>query len=579
MARIIPALTEDQLARLPSAAEAAVHRAARDGLPAHWLVLHGIEWIVRTPAGDAADGEADFLICVPDLGVLVVEVKGGGVSCDPATGEWHSLDAAGARHRIKDPFRQARNAKYAILAKLAESPRWTGLKLGRLRIGHAALFPDLHDAMPLCGPSSPVEVLGGRRELLEFRRWVERALAFWHRDADAVVAPGIRGTEVIEGIFARPVEARPLLAAQLQQEEVQRVRLTEQQARLLATLARHRRVAICGGAGTGKTMLALEKARRLASEGFQTVLLCYNRPLADHLASLCHGTPRLAVLTFHQLCQQHANRARQASGRDLVAEAAAAYPRGDYFDVHLPVALAYAADVLPDRFDAVVVDEGQDFREEFWLPIELLLADGATSPLYIFYDQNQSLYRRASTFPVTGEPYVLTANCRNTREIHTAAYRFFRGEQTEPPSICGVTVETITAPSPSVQARKLHALVCRLVNDEQVAPSDIAVLVANPAQKGDCISLLRALPLPKPARWAREARPSPGVVGLDTVQRFKGLEAAIVILWALSGLDHDQHREVFYVGMSRAKSVLFLVGTSTDCEAVMADAEPAPAGC
>lgn len=71
MARIIPAWTDEQLSRLPSGAEAAMHRAARDHLPGHWLVLHGIEWIVRNLAGDAADGEADFLICVPDQGVLV----------------------------------------------------------------------------------------------------------------------------------------------------------------------------------------------------------------------------------------------------------------------------------------------------------------------------------------------------------------------------------------------------------------------------------------------------------------------------------------------------------------------------
>jgi hypothetical protein len=578
MARIIPAWTDEQLSRLPSGAEAAVHRAARDHLPGHWLVLHGIEWIVRNLAGDAADGEADFLICVPDQGVLVVEVKGGGVSYDPGSGEWQSIDAIGVRHRIKDPFKQAKNGKYSILAKLHESPNWSSLRLGRLRIGHAAIFPDLDDATPLRTPSSPSEIVGGRRDFSDLRRWVERALAFWHLDPEAGATPGIRGVEIIEGIFARPMEARPLLSAQLRQQETLRVQLTEQQARLLASLARHRRVAICGGAGTGKTMLAVEKARRLANEGFRTALLCYNRPLADHLAMLCQDMPALEVMSFHQLCQNNVDRARQLSGRDLIAEAASAYPRGDFFDVHFPVALAYAVDVLPDRYDAVVVDEGQDFREEFWLPIEMLLANEKTSPLYIFFDQNQALYRRVSTFPVQTEPYVLTTNCRNTREIHAAAYRFFRGEPTEPSSIAGTSVETITGPSPTAQARKLHSLVCGLLQEEKVAPADIAVLIANPFQKADCISLLSILPLPKPARWAREAGPGIGFVGLDTVQRFKGLEASIVVLWALGGLDQDRHREVFYVGLSRAKSVLYLIGTPDDCRRVLGEPEMVGAG-
>jgi len=569
MARVVPAYTEEQLAWLPSAAEAAVHRAARDRLPAHWLVLHGIEWIVRNPNGDAADGEADFLICVPETGVLVVEVKGGGVSCDPSTGNWQSIDAAGTRHPIKDPFRQAKKGKYAILAKLQEHPRWPALRLGRLKIGHAAIFPSLDEVAALSGPNSPREIVGGRPELMEFRRWVERAIAFWHQGHETGAAPGPRGVEVIESIFARAVEARPLLSARLREQEELRVQLTEQQARLLASLTRHRRVAICGGAGTGKTMLALEKARRLASEGFRTALLCYNRPLADHLGALCCETPSLAVKSFHQLCREHVDHARQASGRDLLAEAATAYPRANHFDVHLPVALAYAADLLPDRYDAVVVDEGQDFREEFWLPIELMLADEATSPLYIFYDHNQALYRRVSTFPVKTEPYVLTTNCRNTREIHTAAYRFFRGEPTEPSGIAGVAVDTITAPSPAAQARKLHALICRLIEQDQVEPADIVVLIANPFQKADCLSLLKTRPLPRGSQWADEAGPSAGRVGLDTVQRFKGLEAAVVVLWGLGGLDCESHAEVFYVGISRAKSVLVLVGNDDECLLVM----------
>ena len=79
-----------------------------------------------------------------------------------------------------------------------------------------------------------------------------------------------------------------------------------------------------------------------------------------------------------------------------------------------PNALAYSLDVLPERYEAIICDEGQDFREEFWVPLELLLADCDRSPLYVFYDDNQNIYARASTFPIRGEPFPLTVNCRNT---------------------------------------------------------------------------------------------------------------------------------------------------------------------
>src|ERR1043165_8258127 len=105
MARLIPDLSEAQLERFQSKAEAAVYRAARANLGAQYLVLHGVEWILRHEENDARDGEADFLICTQE-GVLVIEIKGGGISFDAAADAWTSVDRSGRRHEIKDPFRQ-----------------------------------------------------------------------------------------------------------------------------------------------------------------------------------------------------------------------------------------------------------------------------------------------------------------------------------------------------------------------------------------------------------------------------------------------------------------------------------------
>ena len=123
MARLIPDLSEAQLERFQSKAEAAVYRAARANLGAQYLVLHGVEWILRHEEKDARDGEADFLICTQE-GVSVIEIKGGGISFDAATDSWTSVDRSAQRHEIKDPFRQGGQAKFAILAKLKEHPKW-----------------------------------------------------------------------------------------------------------------------------------------------------------------------------------------------------------------------------------------------------------------------------------------------------------------------------------------------------------------------------------------------------------------------------------------------------------------------
>jgi hypothetical protein len=561
---MIPELTEDQLNELDSRAEAGLYRLCRDELPDRVLVLHRVEWILREERQGAEDGEADFLVCDPETGLLVLEVKGGGISYEPATGEWSSLDAKNRSHAIKDPFRQAKCAKYAILAKLREHRRWGQLGVGRILIGHAVAFPDLDDVGPFCCARSPREIIAGRADLQDIRAWFEAVLSYWKNQDKSLSRPGAKVTDLVEEVFARAATARPLLVARLAEEERTHIRLTNQQAQILAVLGGRRRAAICGGAGTGKTLLAVEKAKRLASEGFRTLFACYNRPLAEHLGSICETTAGLEVWSFHGLCQHRCELAK-ARGLDLLADAATAHPSGDRFDVLLPLALAYSVDAFPDRYDAVVVDEGQDFREEYWLPIELLLKDEQQSPLYIFYDQNQALYTQASSFPIKEGPFLLTVNCRNTKAIHAVSYQFFHGETTSPPEIDGLPVATETAKTLTAQAYAVQKIVNRLVLHELVPPGEIAILVADPPNKATYYGTLCDLPLPAGLAWSLEDHYAERCVLVETVGRFKGLERAVVILWVDErGAAHDC-KEILYVGTSRAKSVLYIIGSVEGC--------------
>ena len=94
--------------------------------------------------------------------------------------------------------------------------------------------------------------------------------AYWGANAHDVVPPGRRGVEVIREVFARSFEVAPLVSSRLAEQEARRLVLTKEQMGVLDFVRSHRRVAVRGGAGTEKTVLALEKARRLANDGFQT---------------------------------------------------------------------------------------------------------------------------------------------------------------------------------------------------------------------------------------------------------------------------------------------------------------------
>jgi superfamily I DNA and RNA helicase len=119
--------------------------------------------------------------------------------------------------------------------------------------------------------------------------------------------------------------------------------------------------------------------------------------------------------------------------------------------------------------------------------------------------------------------------------------------------------------SSSNEARRIEgiqALVSKLISEEGVAPTDIAVLIVM-RETPKFYEALTERRLPRGARWGKRQHRLANHVVIDTVSRFKGLEAAIVILCGFEGCDARVDRELFYVGLSRAKSRVYLVGSST----------------
>ena len=566
MATMIPELSEPQLSRLKSRAEAKVYRSFRDNLPASYVVVFEPKWILKPKAERAGDGENDFLVCHPEQGYLCIEVKGGGISFDAASDKWYSVDRHQQKHGIKDPVRQSLEAKYAILAKLKEHPKWGAHRLQHVLRGHGVFFPDVGNSKPLARPDMPAELIGVSGTLREPQSWIDAMFSYWGRDSGNITRIGQGGVDFVKEVFARSFFVTPLVSAQLADLEEHRLKLTNEQMRILDMLRSHRRLAVSGGAGTGKTVLALEKARRLASEGFKTLLTCYNRQLADHLSELCREVHNLDVMSFHQLCYHWVERASQISGRDLNHEAKTTYPGTGFFDVQLPIAFSFALDEVQDRYEAIVCDEGQDFSEEFWFPLELLLTDSVNSPFYVFFDDNQNLYARAGSFPIKEPAVTLTRNCRNTTSIHDAAYKYYKGIAVEPPELEGEDLQFDLAPGQAAQVRKIHNRIVDLIDRQGVAPDDITILIADAQRKYDYYAALQKLPLPKPAIWLEEGRQTKNAVRLETVQRFKGLESQIIILWGLDTADLLENRELLYVGLSRAKSLLIISGSASTAE-------------
>lgn len=557
---MIPEYGHRLLESVVSKAERKVYEKLRNGLSDSFTVLHSVSWISHNSKDFAQDGEADFLIAHPKLGILIIEVKGGGISFDAHTGSWFSTDRLGTKHLIKNPFSQAANAKHQVLSALRSHKDWSRIVLGHVCIGHAVWFPDIADSAPIKAPDRPQELILTHEDFDFVESSILGAFSYSGSQSSAHHVLGNYGIELIESLFARDFTVLPTSAARIADEEQQRIQLTEIQFRSLKLLGSRRRVGITGGAGTGKTLLALEKAHDLAKRGFKTLLLAYNRPLGDHLSNAIDKNLPITATSFHAFCtrllKQHEGIYLDRARKD--------FPNSDYWNVVLPAAICYLLEYVKIQFDAILVDEAQDFAEEFWFPLELMLSDSERSPLYLFYDSNQQLYRKTSAFPINPEEeFELTENCRNTAAIHEVMSPLFSGGELNPSSIPGVAVNWQFASNTKEQSKAIRTLVDRYLSGEGLKSADIVVLIADRSRLKEYTDALSKENLPRGFRFLDTPTILPNKIRVLSAAKFKGLEAPIVIVCGLDSLDPiiRDHRMNLYVALSRPKNVLHIVGS------------------
>lgn len=544
MARMIPASPVPEA----PAAEARLYQQFRTDLPSTWTVIHSQRFLLPRRGGFAREGELDFLIVDPARGALGIEVKGGGVRRH--RDGWFSTDRDGDEHPIKDPGRQAAAAVHAIRSYLKQAPGFGGRGF-RCRFDWGVAFPDTVSPGDF-GPDLPAEVILDRGSLLDLRGAVDRVFEYWgpSRGDGRALSP-----EAADALIETLCERHPpaaTLALRFREEEREILRLTENQKVTLDLLAAHPRAAIEGGAGTGKTVLAAEKARRMATTGARVLLLCFNRPLAAYLRSAAED---YEVETFHEFCGKMARRA------GLPFEEPTGPGHQDFWETTAPNLLVDALERLPEaRYDAIVVDEGQDFMLDWWTCLDLSLKEGGEGTLYAFYDPNQNISNRHPPKALAIIPNRLPHNCRNTGNIaRYIAVLIGEEARVRPGTPDGAPVEEMTCRDPAALARRVTERLERLVEEDDVRPQDIGIISTRRLENSPFAESRRAgrfrLVGLGDAQAAKSRGSRPRIV-FDTLERFKGLERDVVVLLDLPGSKRAVTAARLYVGASRAKHLL-----------------------
>lgn len=525
-------------------AECQVYDELARVLDDQWTVFYSRPWLGLSPLGEEIDGEADFILAHPELGFISIEVKGGEIRYEPESEQWTSRDRHRVVHRIKNPIEQAKKSKYRILELLQASPHWTPRWIC---IRHGVIFPDTSIGGGGYGAGYPRQLFVDREQLSgAMPQWLaSRFGAEQGEPGPSGQGLGPDGIRALTKLLAEPFHLRVPIGHLLSDDDRQIEVLTQRQFVILSAIGYMPRVAIRGAAGTGKTVLAVELARRHAEQGRRTLLTCYNRPLAMRLSELM-GTD-VEVRNFHSLCGAMAQRAG--------LQAPTGISEKQLNEEVLPDLLVSATEKLPEiRFDSIIVDEGQDFRLEWWVGIDKLLAPGGK--LVVFYDSNQRVYKSTSTLPTDLEAVLvpLNKNLRNTDPIHVLAMCHYAGEATETSGIEGLPVDGIVTADPDMARRKIIELVTRLTTTEKIGAGDIAILAATEAQLRALVptSVLGKIPV------GNCERADPNAIAVDTIRRFKGLDSKVIILFANPELAYEP--ELAYVAISRARTLLIALG-------------------
>jgi len=468
-------------------------------------------------------GEADFVL-VCEYGVFVLEVKGGRIGAE--NGEWYTINRYDEQFRIQDPFKQAEGALHSIKDEIQGSHLFSHLNLP---IGYGVIFPDVEWKQQ--GSEWDLYTICDSRKFKNFEGWLKNFFNYWSSKPRNNKRLSIDDIKALKQYLRPNFELLEPLHVKLTNMEERVVKLTEDQYRYLDIVAANSKVLCSGGAGTGKTFLAAELAKRFASDEKNTLLVCKSNWLRRYLETRIQNE-FVTVSTINSLKVD-----MRRSGID--------------------------------SYDILIVDEGQDLFD--FDDIELLdeVVDGGleNGEWYIFHDvNNQSglfidtkieILELLESYNPAKIP--LVTNCRNSEQILKKVQDTLALDMGTKGTGIGPKVHELidTKNNGSVLNQEIKDML-----QGGISPSSITILSPFSYEEST-VSLL-------PEKMKRNivklddysVRSLPiAEISFSEIKNFKGLENEVIIVIDLVKPNEikSNNKVEHYVAMSRARGLLSVI--------------------
>ncbi|MHB8307201.1 MAG: nuclease-related domain-containing DEAD/DEAH box helicase [Candidatus Desulforudaceae bacterium] len=535
--------------------------------------LHN-DYIILHSLGVAAHqekvfGEIDFVIICED-GILCLEVKGGSVRREQ--GLWYFTDRHGRETaKTEGPFRQVFTVMHSLRQHLRRQfgPNDSA---STCQFACGVVFPDM--PFPWKGPDIVPEIIfDARRNPEDIAGYIGEVFAYW-RDL-LLEKHGFAGgrlnraqIERVSTYLRGDFGFVPSLGYIVEKTDKRLLALTREQADRLAMASENPRILLKGTAGTGKTLLGLEYARRCAVTGKDVLFLCFNRNLSRYLQIQTQQSDPFRTNPI-QIDTLHGYLIRYLKSQGCLPSATGISEDG-YYRRTVPEAFVIAAEQngYDPKHNVIIVDEGQDLLKlGYILCMDVLLRGGLREGnWHISLDPNQNIFNpdldEGLAMIQEFRPVILNLdiNCRNTWEIGVynvlatgmppTRYFKIRGE--------GVFREGYN--DMADQRRLVIKAVKRLI--AQGVPPGKICLLSKYRYENSCLqgnNIFQGI-----CQFQNVTNLNPTIVVADslkfcTIHSFKGLEAPAVFLLDVDSFVDDQARLLNYIAISRATSLLYIL--------------------
>lgn len=533
MAKMIPLELKDK--EYISNGEKEVFNALKDGLSDEWLVIYSLRWATDSDIFiGRSNGESDFILINKDYGIMILEIKGGIISC--INGEWSSISYGNIKRAIKDPEKQVNEAKFNLISRLKKENL-------NPYITTAVWFPDCIKEKCYLPISIPKEIV---LDMVSFNNIEKRIIDIFNYriSKENFFVNKLKESDYkkILDILNPKLEVKIPLLRLANKLNMKFMRLNDEQNNFFEQLDGNKFISVKGHAGTGKTILAVRKAFREKEENKKVLFLCYNLLLKDLIKKESNG--EFDVYVIHDLASEYLRKSNKSLFDDFE-------DTGDY-DVMMAnfIKEVTRKEINQEMmYDSIIIDEGQDFTEEWFNAVNKLLKNDGS--ICVFYDENQMLYnkygRKDIGFLDKGTKYTLKRNMRNTDEIFSTSLNVINVNKNSVKlnGINGVEPDIIFIEDSFDAITQLKNIIIELKRNEYLKDENISILTMEAKKK---------LKFKK------------GILDVfkgtvESIRRFKGLESDIVIIPDLNYnfMEDEDIKNLLYVGVSRAKAHLILM--------------------